>query len=276
MVFKHKKYNEQADKQFNVPLSQIVSKNEYDSKKREEKYSSLPPAERGEESDKRNVYRKNLYVSKQAEEINKDFKNQALIRNAASISEDTPYHFQGPTKFYTQDFNDLMKQYKASQKALPKTDIFGQNLPNHPKIEDIFEVKPPHKGQVYDTKKMALVEKMTPEDMNAKVSHVKLRWPEEPSKQHYERFVCDKIGATRDPFIKSLKEKETFRNTLLPYPKIGENVSADRLKQPKPMELKIGHPNSEYSYTKKGREDGFYGNRKVIEGENYTRSNFFV
>jgi hypothetical protein len=276
LVYKHKKYNELVDQQTNVPASKLVSQREYLRKKiSQDSIRSLPPAERGEEADKRNVYRKNLYVSKPLDDINKDFKHQELIRNAATSSEDTPYWFQGPLKYYTQDFFESVKQYKASLKALPKTDIFDQKLNHYSKLEDPFSVRPPAHGQVYDTHKMALVEKPRPEDTFSKFGNVKLRWEEDSTKQKYDQGLCQKIGSSSAPFIKTLREKEIFNANPLPYKKIGEDPVADRLKKAKDMDLKIGHPHDEYKYTKKGREDGFLANRKVIEGENYTRSNFF-
>lgn len=59
------------------------------------------------------------------------------------------------------------------------------------------------------------------------------------------------------------------------YSKIGEDMSASRLKKPKPLDLKIGHPNADYKYQKKSRDDGYLVNRKVIEADNYYKSNFF-
>ncbi len=65
-----------------VPLSQIISQEEYKNLHSSTGFALAPTAERGEEADKRNVYRKNLFVSKPFVDLNKDFKFQPLIRNA--------------------------------------------------------------------------------------------------------------------------------------------------------------------------------------------------
>ena len=63
---------------------------------------------------------------------------------------------------------------------------------------------------------------------------------------------------------------------MVAYKKIGEDKDVPRLKQEKNVDLKIGHPNDTYNYTRKGREDGFYADRKAITGANYQTSNFFL
>jgi len=66
-----------------VPTSKIISPEEFKAiKSSSDGFSLTMAAQRGEEADKRNVYRKNLYVSKPFVEINQDFKFQPLIRNA--------------------------------------------------------------------------------------------------------------------------------------------------------------------------------------------------
>ena len=103
-----------------------------------------------------------------------------------------------------------------------------------------------------------------------------MKWDEFPEKQSYDKArLTWKIGNSVDPFIKTVREKASF-NPLIAYKKIGEDKDAARLKKEKNLDLKIGHPNDLYTYTKKARDDGFYGNRKEITGENYLRSTFFV
>jgi len=64
-------------------MSKIISKEQYENNRSASvEFSPTAAAERGEEADKRNVYRKNLFVSKPFTDINKDFKFQPLIRNA--------------------------------------------------------------------------------------------------------------------------------------------------------------------------------------------------
>jgi len=66
-----------------VPASKIVSPEEFQAiRSSSDGFSLTAAAQRGEEADKRNVYRKNLYVSKPFVEINQDFKFQPLIRKA--------------------------------------------------------------------------------------------------------------------------------------------------------------------------------------------------
>jgi hypothetical protein len=65
-----------------VPLSNVISQQQYKTLRSTSLgFSLTPAAERGEEADRRNVYRRNLFISK-ANEINQDFKFQPLIRNA--------------------------------------------------------------------------------------------------------------------------------------------------------------------------------------------------
>ena len=66
-----------------VPASKVVSSEEFKAiRSSSDGFGMTAAAERGEEADKRNVYRKNLFISKPFTEINKDFKFQPLIRNA--------------------------------------------------------------------------------------------------------------------------------------------------------------------------------------------------
>jgi len=76
-----------AESQTNLPTAKIVDAAEYARRRAasSEKLSiSAAPnlEERGEEADKKKVYRKNLYVSKPFQDLNKDFKYQPLIHNA--------------------------------------------------------------------------------------------------------------------------------------------------------------------------------------------------
>lgn len=122
---------------------------------------------------------------------------------------------------------------------------------------------------------MALVEKLDPKDLDGRITHVKLKWEEDTNKQHYDmKRLTSKIGFTSEPYIKALHVKSEMKNDTF-YSKIGEDLNATRLKKPKIFDLKIGHPDSQYNFSKKDRNDGFLANRKCIEGENYTKSNFF-
>ncbi len=87
-------------------------------------------------------------------------------------------------------------------------------------------------------------------------------------------MISSKIGFTSQPYIKALATKAMYESDIF-YNKIGEDMSATRLKMPKPLDLKIGHPNADYKYVKKSRDDGFLENRKLIEADNYYKSNFF-
>lgn len=109
----------------------------------------------------------------------------------------------------------------------------------------------------------------------AKVPHIKLRWDEQPEKQSYDKtHLSWKIGKEGEPYIKKIKTQASW-DPKIAYKKIGEDGDASRLKKEKAIDLKIGHPNDQYNYTKKARDDGFLANRKEIIGENYSRSNFF-
>lgn len=107
-------------------------------------------------------------------------------------------------------------------------------------------------------------------------NHVQLKWEEEPEKQAYDKArLTWKIGNGK-PVIKKLEAKAAF-DPMIAYKKIGEYDDAQRIKQDKSLDIKIGHPNNEYVYAKKKqREDGFLANRKEITGEAYQRSTFFV
>ncbi len=112
--------------------------------------------------------------------------------------------------------------------------------------------------------------------MLGRITHVKLKWHEDEAKQSYDqKRLTSKIGFTQEPFIKAIHVKSAMESVTTFYPKIGEDPNATRLKKPKMYDLKIGHPDSKYQFTKKERDDGFLANRKAIEGENYTKSNFF-
>jgi len=276
-IHKRKKYNQQLESMSNVPVSNVVSQDAYKTlRSTSTGFDSAPSAQRGEEADRRNMYRKNFYISKPFADLNKDFKFQPLVRNAQTTSEDTPYWFQGTTKFYTQENFDLTKKMRNTQDNLPKTDIFGKLNVDYPKAEVQFVVEPPSKGQRYELNKMVVVEKRSKKDLDNKTAHVKLRWDEDTQKQSYDRFgITKKIGNGTEPFIQKIKTKESW-NPMVAYKKIGEDKDVPRLKKEKDLDLKIGHPNDTYNYSKKGREDGFYADRKVISGANYQTSNFFL
>jgi hypothetical protein len=77
----------------NVPPSKVVSKHDYADRKSASAaiLSDLPEitnnnAKDPEAEDKKNVYRKNFYVSKPFEDVNIDFKHTSTIRNALYIT----------------------------------------------------------------------------------------------------------------------------------------------------------------------------------------------
>jgi len=276
-IYKKKKYNDQLKDVHIVPPSKLVSSEEFKNiRSSSDGFSLTMAAERGEEADKRNLYTKNLYVSKPFTEINKDFKFQPLVRNAQTSSEDTPYWFQGGAKYYTSENFDLTKKMRKNLNDQPKTDIFGKLNVEYPKTEYMFRVQPPSKGQRYELNKMVVVEKASANDLNPRLPHVKLRWDEDVQKQSYDRSKLEcKIGNSQDLHIKKIKAKASF-DPKIAYMKIGEADDVTRIKKEKSLDLKIGHPNDEYKYFRKSRDDGFLANRKEIVGERYQKSDFFV
>jgi hypothetical protein len=67
----------------NVPLSRVVSQEEFRVLRGISQQSEHSPSPtRGEEADKRNIYRRNFYVSKPFAELNKDFKYQSQLPSA--------------------------------------------------------------------------------------------------------------------------------------------------------------------------------------------------
>jgi len=275
-IHKKKKYNEQLQRLSNVPTSKIIEEGAFKSLRATSQgfiVESVP--ERGEEADKRNMYRKNFFISKPFTELNKDFKFQPLVRKAQTSSEDTPYWFQSTAKFYTQDNLEETKRMRNTLNNLPKSDIFGNKLINRPKLDDPFTVQPPSKGQRYELNKMVILEKRTDSNTDKYSSTLKLRWNEDLNKQSYDKSKLTLKVSTSEPFIKRIKEK-AYNESDAVFKKVGENENASRIKKEKSMDLKIGHANDYYTYTKKGREDGFHGNRKEILGENYQKSDFFV
>ncbi len=138
---------------------------------------------------------------------------------------------------------------------------------------------------------MVVVEKASQNDLNrnflkmipfwinfltARAPHVKLRWDEDLQKQSYDRSkLVTKLGNSDDLWIKQIKAKASF-DPKVAYMKIGEGDDGSRLKKEKALDLKIGHPNAEYKYMRKSRDDGFLANRKEIVGERYQKSDFFV
>jgi hypothetical protein len=70
----------------NAPFSKVLDKEDYEKLRESKTFDARPIApDRGEEADKLNSYRRNFFISKPFLDINKDFKFQPLVRNAAYI-----------------------------------------------------------------------------------------------------------------------------------------------------------------------------------------------
>ncbi|KAL4436442.1 hypothetical protein ABPG74_003008 [Tetrahymena malaccensis] len=219
-----------------IRQSQVIPKQDFETQKQSQ-------SDFMKKSQSSYLNRENLFVTKPLVRLDKDFKEQPLLRNVLTVSDDTPNWCQTVNKFYTVENFDLSK--KSRFKPSLNTDIFGNKIQKY-ENNFLFKCIEPNSSLRFEQKKMIVADKSSVADMkklskeDLKRGKCKIEWNEQISKQKFDNPPpIRKIGFTQEPFIKKLERKRN-PNTLA-LNKIGESETYTKIDKERLTQLKIGH-----------------------------------
>ncbi|EAR84647.2 hypothetical protein TTHERM_00649160 (macronuclear) [Tetrahymena thermophila SB210] len=219
-----------------IRQSQVIQKQDFESQKQSQ-------SDFMKKSQSSYLNRENLFVTKPLVRLDKDFKEQPLLRNVLTVSDDTPNWCQTVNKFYTVENFDLSK--KSRFKPSLNTDIFGNKIQKY-ENNFLFKCIEPNSSLRFEQKKMIVADKSSVADMkkltkeDLKRGKCKIEWNEQISKQKFDNPPpIRKIGFTQEPFIKQLERKR--HPNKLALNKIGESETYTKIDKERLTQLKIGH-----------------------------------